>query len=357
MPCEGSSGESTGRDALTSSYPTSFVICTRLKSAVEIGLDLLHARGVLRFTGIDELARAKGPHHLALGVFDGVHLGHQAVISRAVEGRTRMGGTCGVLTFDPYPIRVLAPEKAPRRLLASLDHKTEILERMGVDFLLALPFDLERAAQDAEEFVREIAAADVKTVAVGEDWRFGKGRKGDVALLARLSSGLGFHLDAVPPVMMDGERISSTRIRQAIRDGSLDAAAKMLGRPYTVEGKVVEGRRLGRQIGFPTANVERGEEQFPPDGVWAVRARAGDARFDGVANLGVRPTVDGESRTLEVHLFDFSGDLYGRVLEVEFVAHLRPEIKFGSLKDLQEQIRRDAEQAMYLLRGDESGKP
>jgi riboflavin kinase/FMN adenylyltransferase len=231
-----------------------------LKSAVEIGLDLLHARGVLRFTGIDELARAKGPHHLALGVFDGVHLGHQAVISRAVEGRTRMGGTCGVLTFDPYPIRVLAPEKAPRRLLASLDHKTEILERMGVDFLLALPFDLERAAQDAEEFVREIAAADVKTVAVGEDWRFGKGRKGDVALLARLSSGLGFHLDAVPPVMMDGERISSTRIRQAIRDGSLDAAAKMLGRPYTVEGKVVEGRRLGRQIGFPTANVERGEE-------------------------------------------------------------------------------------------------
>lgn len=311
---------------------------------------------MLRFTGIDELARAKGPHHLALGVFDGVHLGHQAVISRALEGKARSGGTCGVLTFDPYPIRVLAPEKAPRRLLASLDHKAEILARMGVDFLLALPFDLERAGQDAEDFAREIAAADVKTVAVGEDWRFGKSRSGDVALLARLSSELGFHLDAVPPVMMDGERISSTRIRQAIRDGSLDAAAKMLGRPYTVEGRVVEGRRLGRQIGFPTANVERGEEQFPPDGVWAVRARAGETCLDGVANLGVRPTVDGETRTLEVHLFDFAGDLYGQVLEVEFVTHLRGEKKFGSLEDLKAQISRDAEQALYLLRGDGTGK-
>jgi riboflavin kinase/FMN adenylyltransferase len=124
-----------------------------------------------------------------------------------------------------------------------------------------------------------------------------------------------------------------------------------------VEGKVVEGRRLGREIGFPTANVERGEEQFPPDGVWAVRARARELRLDGVANLGVRPTVDGESRTLEVHLFDFSGDLYGQALEVEFVRHLRPEKKFGSLKDLQDQIRRDAEQALYLLRGDTGGKP
>lgn len=311
---------------------------------------------MLRFTGIDELARVASPHHLALGVFDGVHLGHQAVISRALAGREREGGTCGVLTFDPYPIRVLAPEKAPRRLLASLDHKAEILERMGVDFLLALPFNQERAAQDAEEFLREIAAAGVRTVAVGEDWRFGKARAGDVAMLSRFSGELGYHLDAVPPVMMDGERISSTRIRQAIRDGSLDAAAAMLGRPYTVEGRVVEGRKLGRQIGFPTANVERGEEQFPPDGVWAVRVREGDTCLQGVANLGVRPTVDGETRTLEVHLFDYSGDLYGKILEVEFVRHLRGERKFGSLEDLKAQISRDAEQALYLLRGDEGGE-
>nr|WP_226894947.1 bifunctional riboflavin kinase/FAD synthetase [Luteolibacter marinus] len=305
----------------------------------------------MRFTAIEELARVEGPHHLALGVFDGVHRGHQEVIGQAIAARAREGGTCGVLTFDPYPIRVLSPGTAPRRLLASLDHKAEILGRMGVDFLLALTFDLERAAQDADDFVQEVVAVGVKTIAVGDDWRFGKARAGDVALLARYAGDLGFTLKALPPVMMDGERISSTRIRQAIRDGSLDAAARMLGRRYTVEGKVVEGRKLGRQIGFPTANVERGEEQFPPDGVWAVRVREGAGRWNGVANLGVRPTVDGEDRVLEVHLFDYSGDLYGRILEVEFIKHLRHERKFESLDALKEQISHDVAEALYLLRG------
>lgn len=306
---------------------------------------------VLRFTAIEELARTPGPLHLALGVFDGVHLGHQAVIGQALAAREREGGSCGVLTFDPYPIRVLFPEKAPRRLLASLDHKAEILAALGVDFMLALPFDRGRAGQAAEDFVREIADAGVRTVAVGVDWRFGRGRQGDAGLLAGLAGELGFRLEALPPVMMDGERISSTRIRQAIRDGNLEAAARMLGRPYTIEGRVVEGRKLGRTIGFPTANVAYGEEEFPPDGVWAVRTRVGERRFDGVANLGVRPTVDGGSRALEVHLFGFEGDLYGEVLEVEFVRHLRGEIRFDSLDALKEQIARDADRAMYLLRG------
>lgn len=311
----------------------------------------VHGRAVRRFKGIAELKKLAGPVHLALGVFDGVHLGHQAVIGQALAARDRDGGTCGVLTFDPYPIRVLFPEKAPRRLLASLDHKAEILSVLKVDFLLALPFDRKRAGEEAEDFIRELVAAGVKTIAVGDDWRFGKGRRGDVALLARLAGELGFRLEALPPVMMDGDRISSTRIRQAIQDGNLEAAGRMLGRSYTVEGKVVAGRKLGRTIGFPTANVERGEEQFPPDGVWAVRARVGERRFDGVANLGLRPTVDGEQRTLEVHLFDHDGDLYGQVMEVEFVKCLRGERKFESLEGLKEQIGRDAEEAMYLLRG------
>ncbi len=311
----------------------------------------MQVRGVLRFTAIDDLARVPGPRHLALGVFDGVHLGHQAVIGQALAARRSHGGSCGVLTFDPYPIQVLFPAKAPRRLLASLDHKAEVLAAMGVDFLLALPFDRHRADQQAEDFVREIAAAGVETLAVGDDWRFGKGRLGDVSLLSRLSHELAFQLAALPPVMMDGERISSTRIRQAIRDGNLAAAAGMLGRPYTIQGEVVAGRRLGRQIGFPTANVVQGDEQFPPDGVWAVKVRADGSRLHGVANLGVRPTVDGTTRSLEVHLFDFEGDLYGCVLEVEFVKHLRGELKFESLGALQEQIARDAAEAMYLLRG------
>lgn len=306
---------------------------------------------MLRFTAIHDLTRTPAPYHLALGVFDGVHLGHQAVIRQALAARERSGGSCGVLTFDPYPIQVLFPDKAPRRLLASLDHKAEVLAAMGVDFLLALPFDRTRAAQDAEEFVHELAGAGVKTLAVGDDWRFGKDRRGDIALLARLAGPLGFQLAALPPVMMEGDRISSTRIRQAIRDGNLAAAARMLGRPYTVAGTVVEGRKLGREIGFPTANVVQGVEQFPPDGVWAVRVREDGRRFDGVANLGVRPTVDGSTRALEVHLFDFAGDLYGRKLEIEFVKQLRGERKFESLDALKEQIARDAGEAMYLLRG------
>ncbi|MDB6080491.1 MAG: riboflavin biosynthesis protein RibF, partial [Akkermansiaceae bacterium] len=168
--------------------------------------------------------------------------------------------------------------------------------------------------------------------------------------LSALAGSLGFALETTPPVMMDGERISSTRIRQSIRDGRLDVAAKMLGRPYTIAGRVVEGRKLGRQLGFPTANVEPGEEQFPPDGVWAVRVRVGEQFLGGVANLGVRPTVDGASRSLEVHLFDFTGDLYGRVIEVEFLQFLRGEKKFGSLDELKEAIRADADAAAGILR-------
>lgn len=327
------------------------------RKKLQLSLRGVQRPAVLRFQSIGELSGIQGPCHLALGVFDGVHLGHQAVISQALAARERLGGSCGVLTFDPYPIQVLFPEKAPRRLLASLDHKASLLSAMGVDFLLALPFDRERAAQEAEDFVREIAGGGVRTVAVGEDWRFGKGRRGDVAMLSRLAPELGFGLAALSPVMMEGERISSTRIRQAIRDGNLEAAARMLGRPYTVAGRVIEGRRLGRELGFPTANLVEGDEQFPPDGVWAVRAAAGGRYFGGVANLGVRPTVDGVAHALEVHLFDFEGDLYGKVLEVEFVRHLRGEQKFGSLDALKEQIARDAAQALYLLGGPDALKP
>lgn len=306
---------------------------------------------MLRFTSIGDLAKAGKPLHLALGVFDGVHVGHREVIRRVTDAATREGGVSGVLTFDPYPMRVLMPEKAPSRLLASLDHKADILGEIGVGFLLALPFDQVRAAQDAVGFVKELFDAGARTLSVGEDWRFGKGRQGDVDLLARLSTEWGFRLEAVPPVMMDGERVSSTRIRQAIRDGNLAAAATMLGRPYTVAGRVTEGRRLGRTLGFPTANLERGEEQLPPDGVWAVRVGIEGARFDGVANLGVRPTVDGKNRSLEVHVFGFEGNLYGKRLEVEFVRHLRPERTFGSVDELRDAIREDAARALYILRG------
>ncbi|MGE9269278.1 MAG: bifunctional riboflavin kinase/FAD synthetase [Verrucomicrobiales bacterium] len=301
-----------------------------------------------RLAAIREL---EGPVHLALGVFDGVHVGHQEVIRRAVQAAVERGGEAGVLTFDPYPLRVLAPDKAPRRLLASLDHKAEILRPLGVDLLLAVPFNPQQARVEAPDFVKQLVEAGARTIAAGEDWRFGYQRAGDRNLLRRLSAEYGFHFEAVPPVMLDGERVSSTRIRQAVRDGNLAAAARMLGRPYTVSGKIVEGQKLGRKLGFPTANLERGEEQYPPDGVWAVRVSLEGQPGLGVANLGHRPTLAGDHRTLEVHLFDETRDLYGRQMEVEFVEFLRGEEKFSSLDALKDQVGRDALEARARLGG------
>jgi riboflavin kinase/FMN adenylyltransferase len=277
-----------------------------------------------------------------LGVFDGVHVGHRAVIEAARQQVESHGGNCVVVTFDPHPIRVLAPERAPRQLLASLDHKARLLEKIHVDALLALPFTREFAQISATDFIESLVRHQhVTTIAVGEDWRFGKGREGDVSFLRRIGEKLGFQVIALPPVMHQGERISSTRIRQSIRDGAMANAAEMLGRPYGIEGLVVKGQQLGRTLGFPTANIALGEEQLPPDGVWAVRGHGDGHAWQGVANLGNRPTVDGLTRVFEVHLFDHDSDLYGKMLEVEFVKHLRPEQKFPSLDALREQITKD----------------
>ncbi len=300
---------------------------------------------------LEDLPALGVPLHLALGVFDGVHIGHQAVIARAVAAAAREGGLAGLLTFDPHPIRVIAPAKAPKNLLETLEHKQRVVADLGVRLFIPLHFDLELAKMEATEFIGKLLAAPVKTIAVGEDWRFGHNRGGDITFLEQEAARRGFKLEAVPPVMHDGERISSSRIRQAIRDGNLDAAEQMLGRPYTISGTVCEGRKLGRTIDFPTANLLTGEAQLPLDGVWAVRARLPDDRIlTGVANLGMRPTVGGTSRSLEVHLFDFAGELYGQELEVHFHKHLRPELKFPSIDSLRLQIQRDATEATAHFR-------
>lgn len=301
---------------------------------------------------LEELPALGVPLHLALGVFDGVHVGHQAVIRRAVDAAARDGGLAGLLTFDPHPIRVIAPQKAPTSLLETLEHKARAVADYGVQLFIPLHFDPEVARMEASEFIGQLMVAPVRTLAVGEDWRFGHNRSGDVTFLENEAARCGFTLEAVPPVMHDGERVSSTRIRQAIRDGNLDAAAQMLGRPYVVCGTVVEGRKLGRTLGFPTANLATGDAQLPPDGVWAIRAQLPDGKnLPGVANLGLRPTVDGTIRALEVHLFDFSEDLYTQELEIRFEKQLRGEIKFPSLDALKLQIQRDAREAReFLLR-------
>ncbi len=295
---------------------------------------------------LEELDSSCPPLHLALGVFDGVHVGHQEVISRALAAAKQHGGLGGVLTFDPHPIRVIAPAKAPSALLATLGHKEHIIEQLGADLFIALHFDLELASMEPGEFLDRLFRLPVKTIAVGEDWRFGKGRHGDVEFLQSQMEARGFTLEAVPPVMVDGERVSSTRIRQAIRDGNFQAAYRLLGRSYTVCGPVIHGRKIGRTIGFPTANVFTGDSQLPPDGVWSVSIiLSGNEIRRGVANLGIRPTVDGSARSLEVHLFDFEGDLYGKEIEVKFHRFIRPEKKFANVEELRKQIANDAESA------------
>jgi len=318
-------------------------ICAFLLGLLGVGFALLL---MLRLEKCSELALLDQPLYLALGVFDGIHRGHAEVIGEAIRMARQAGGLAGVVTFEPHPIRVLAAERSPSRLLASLDHKARVLAGLGVDFLLAIDFTKEFAQTSADEFLSSLFEnGKVRGMSVGQDWRFGKERMGDVAMLAREAERRGFLFCAASPVLHEGERISSTRIRAAIAAGQLADAAAMLGRPYAVDGWVVKGQQMGRTLGFPTANVALAEEQLPPDGVWAVRVRCGHERMQGVANLGFRPTVNGTARVLEVHVFDFSGDLYGKWIECEFVRHLREERKFPSLDALCEQIRLDRDAA------------
>lgn len=293
----------------------------------------------------EDLAGLRQPLHVALGVFDGMHVGHQAVIARAVAAARESGGLAGMITFDPHPLRVLAPERAPAALLEDAAHKQRVAGALGVGLFVPLRFDTAMAAMDAGQFLDRLCAADVRTIAVGEDWRFGRGRSGDVGFLRAEGPRRGFRVEAVPPVTFAGERVSSTRIREALRTGDLAAAEAMLGRHHAVVGTVVHGRQLGRQLGFPTANLGLSDVQLPPDGVWVVEVVEPDGTVHrGVANLGTRPTVDGQHRTLEAHLLDFDRDLYGQVLEVRFLAKLRDERRFPSLDSLRGQIADDVEQ-------------
>ena len=290
-----------------------------------------------------------GPVFLAIGVFDGVHLGHRAVIERVLADARDAGGSPVVVTFDPHPVRVLRPEKAPR-LLTSTPHKLRLIRALGVQDLLVIPFDLAFAATPPDDFIRQLAAAakPLREICVGHQWSFGKGRAGNLEMLARLGGEMDFEEVGVPAVEVDGRIVSSTLIRQAVEAGDLADAARLLGRDFTILGTVVEGMHLGRKLGFPTANLSAHNEQFPPNGVYAVDVlRNGDAVRRGVANIGVRPTVAeaGGERVLEVHIFDFEETIYGSDLEIVFRRFLRPERKFPSLEALRAQIARDVQAA------------
>ena len=310
-------------------------------------------------TSVSELAGVPGPLFLAIGVFDGLHLGHQAVLRRALDDARATGGTAVAVTFDPHPIRVLRPDQAPR-LLTSTPHKLQLIRALGVTRTLLIPFDRAFAATAPADFIRALVAAakPLREICVGYEWSFGQGRAGNLALLRKLGAELGFAEVGVPAVEVDGAIVSSTLIRQAVEAGDLTRAARLLGREFTILGTVVEGDRLGRTLGFSTANLSAHNEQFPPNGVYAVAARLGSRLLHGVVNIGVRPTIKTASgeRILEVHLFDFDEMIYGADLEITFHRFLRPEQKFASLDALRTQIAQDVAHARGFAFQDDPGE-
>ncbi len=301
---------------------------------------------------IPELAEIPGPVFLAIGVFDGVHLGHQAVIGTAVQHAAAAGGTAVVVTFAPHPAKILRPGESPR-LLTATQHKIALMRRLGVSHLLVIKFDREFAATSPQEFVRQLVAAahPLREICVGQEWSFGKNRAGNLALLKQLGEELDFNVVGVEPITSAGSIVSSTAIRQAVQAGDFATATCMLGRHYTILGTVEEGKRLGRSLGFPTANLSAHSEQFPPNGVYAAEGLLEGETVQGVVNLGVRPTIDSETpqRVLEFHLFDLDRDLYGKEIELRFLRYLRPEEKFANLAALREQIARDVTTAREVF--------
>ncbi len=300
-----------------------------------------------------EVPREAGPVALAAGFLDGLHLGHRRVIAAAQARARTVGGQAWVLTFDPHPLRVLRPEAAPP-LITPLPMKLRILERLGVDGCLLREFTPEFARLDPEAFVAGLAGQlpGLAGIAVGEGWRFGHRGAGDAALLSRLAERFGFAVDLVPPVEADGSPISSTRVRQAVASGDMAGAADLLGRWFSVEGTVEPGRRVGRELGFPTANVDALRELHPPPGVYAVHVAHGGGRSGGAAYIGSRPTYGvGGHAVLEVFLFDFEGDLYGQEIEVAFLERLRGDHAFPDVAALRAQIARDVDRARRIVAG------
>jgi len=301
------------------------------------------------YTGLPATARGGA---VAVGNFDGIHLGHQFVIAKAGELARASGIPSGVLTFEPHPRSVFQPMAPPFRL-TPFRVKAELLRELGVAHLYNLHFDLEFAALSAEDFVRRVLVdgLGIAEAVVGYDFVFGHARRGNAALLTAMGKALGFGVTVVEPVQQGSEIYSSTRIRNLLVEGKPRHAAVLLGRSWEIDGRVEQGDRRGRTIGFPTANIELADYLRPAAGVYAVRAAIGrDGTWhDGVANLGLRPTFGGSDLRLEVHLFDFAGDLYGRHLRVALVDYLRPEQKFAGLDALKAQIAADAAKARAML--------
>lgn len=294
------------------------------------------------------------PHAVTIGNFDGLHLGHQAMLARLQQvARERKLPSC-VLSFEPHPREFFSPDNAPARL-SSLREKADELALLGIDHLHVFRFDRVFAVLSANDFITRVLTDTLQAryVLVGDDFRFGAQRAGDIALLKRREMADGFDAEALSTVQVDGERVSSTAVRTALAAGDLAHAARLLGRPYSIGGRVMHGDKLGRELGYPTANVQLKHNRPPLSGIFAVRVNGlNPESLPGVASLGVRPTMKGAGAApvLEVHIFDFNDEIYGRRVRVDFLHKLRDEAKFPDLPSLVAQIGRDVDNAKHFLK-------
>ena len=287
---------------------------------------------------------------VTMGNFDGIHLGHQALIDGAVEDARSSRMPSVVLTFEPHPLQVLAPERAPKMLLSHKD-KMELLRILGVDVVMIQHFDLQFAKLAAEEFVRVVLLDRLKAakIWVGKDLRFGQGRKGGVDDLLRWGTEAGFQVGIVEPILVDGVRVSSSRIRQLITDGKVDGARSLLGRYHFVSGRVVTGHQRGHDLGFPTANISGRTEVLPADGIYATLLHLGERTLLSVSSVGLNPTFGAGPRTIESHILNFHEDIYGAQVKLAFVKKIRDEKKFASTDELANQIRGDVASAQVIF--------
>jgi riboflavin kinase/FMN adenylyltransferase len=280
---------------------------------------------------------------LAIGFFDGVHLGHQQILRQTIADARQHDGIALVLTFDQHPATIVAPDKVPP-LIYTLPQKLRAIESPGVENILLIRFDKKFSEQSGEQFIRGLAQelGKIRSICVGASFVFGHKRSGNVALLKKLGAELDFSVHGLSALSLDGQRVSSTRIREAIRAGDFDDASQMLGRPYAISGKVAIGDKLGRKLGFPTANLDANGLALPPNGVYAALTKVGGTLYRVALNIGFRPTVAaGKQLRVEAHLLDFQGELYGQELEIEIGEKLRDEKKFASPEELKGQIARD----------------
>jgi riboflavin kinase / FMN adenylyltransferase len=287
------------------------------------------------------------------GTFDGVHKGHLKILSRLKDIARENNGQTVVITFWPPPRKILKPQMEETKALTTMEEKMEILEEQGIEHLLIIPFTHEFSQLSSEEFIRQILINTIgtKKLVIGYDHRFGKNREGSFEFLNKNASRYGFSIEEIPRQEIEDMVISSTNIRAALSAGNVDTAKEYLGRPYSIKGKVIHGNKLGRTLGYPTANVyvEDPDKLIPQDGVYAVHVRHEDKIYGGMLNIGNNPTIEGKGRSIEVNLFNFNEEIYGEYLTLEFVSFLRKEEKYSSLDQLTEQLRKDERNAKKAL--------